>query len=40
MNQPNPRGQRNTLFIGGSGLAGGAQFIYNNNQSRQNTKES
>jgi hypothetical protein len=33
---------RNTLFIGGNGISGGAQYIYNNNlaQQRQNTKES
>ena len=36
------RQNRNTLFIGGSGIAGGMQFAYNNNmaQARQNTKES
>jgi hypothetical protein len=38
----NQRANRNTLFIGGAGINGGANFAYNNNfhQSRQNTKES
>jgi len=33
---------RNTLFIGGNGINGGASYMYNNNmaQARQNTKES
>lgn len=33
---------RNTLFIGGNGINGGANYMYNNNmaQARQNTKES
>ena len=36
------RQNRNTLFIGGSGINAGMQFAYNNNmaQARQNTKES
>lgn len=40
--QQNGKQQRNTLFIGGNGINGGAQYIYNNNvaNARQNTKES
>jgi hypothetical protein len=29
--QQNGKQQRNTLFIGGNGINGGAQYIYNNN---------
>ena len=42
MQQASSKQNRNTLFIGGSGINGGAQYIYNNNMAnaRQNTKDS